>query len=193
MAENEAPTITALGPTGPVRYPQTAPATYPASAPTTVQGTYLPVGSATNPAAFEPQEELTTATRNQPSGTDPRYESPPGPQTPERSESPRADLMNRLRTPAVAAVTGGVLLLGVGFGAGFVVGRDHADTGTNTSVQGGPGGMPGGGAGFGNGQGQQGFGGPQGTTGQGTTGQVQPGVDGQTQPGAGTTSTTGLA
>ena len=154
MAENEAPTITAPVPVGPASYP------------TTVQGTYLPAGSATNPVppAFVPQEEL-----------------PPG-ELPPASRNQRPDLMNRLRAPAVAAVTGGVLLLGVGFGAGFVVGRDHAGTGTDTSVRGGPGGMPGGGTGFGNGQGQGGFGGPQGTGGQLQQGQTQPGTGGQTLP-----------
>jgi hypothetical protein len=64
-----------------------------------------------------------------------------------------------LRSPVVVA--GGVLLLAIGFAAGYVVGHDRgsAAAGTSSSTQVGPGRLSGGG--FGQGQGQPGFGGGQ--------------------------------
>ena len=124
-----------------------------------------------------------------------------GPVATEPGRKPRrTDFMSWLRTPVVAVIAGGVLLLGVGFGTGFVVGRDHAGTAATAGVQGGPGGMPGGGTGFGGGPGGQaqdgqtqggvgpnGFGGP--------SGQTQPGLGGQsgTDGSIGTDGSTGTA
>jgi hypothetical protein len=45
--------------------------------------------------------------------------------------------MARLRSPLVAVLAGGVLLLGVGFGSGFAVGRHHPPGGTGPAAVGG--------------------------------------------------------
>jgi hypothetical protein len=119
------------------------------------------------------------------------YQVPPG--SSRSSRWSRTELMSRMRTPAAAAVAGGVLLLGIGFGTGYVIGHDRGATGSAASSnqnapggqggQGGQGGTFGGGPGFGSqpggsgsgaqgqqGQGQGGFGWRSGGTGQGSGG-----------------------
>jgi hypothetical protein len=190
MAENEAPTMIAPGSAGTAALPQAAPATYPASAPTVAQATYpaaTPVefpAAAVPPPASVPGMPATGVPANAVrSGPEPQEELFGG----GRNDPPRQEFLNRLRTPLVAAVAGGVLMLGVGFGAGFIVGRDNPSSAATTGVVQDATGIPGGATGFGNGQGRQGFGGPMGQS--GTGGQAQPGTDGTT----GTTDSTGLA
>jgi hypothetical protein len=102
-------------------------------------------------------------------------------------QSTGSNFMTWLRTPLVTLVACGVTMFGVGFGAGFVIGRDNAGAavvnGAITGTQAGPGQIPGSetGAGSGPGQGQRGQG-PQGLG--GPMGQ---------QDADGTTDTTGLS
>lgn len=200
MAENEASTMAAPLPTSTAAFPQTAPATYPASAPTIATS---PWATAAAPVAAPAPTPGPTSAEAVPEPGVPVEVAPTGVGAPgeilrsSRNDPPRNDVLSRMRTPAVAAAAGGVLVLAVGFGAGFVVGRDHAGAGSTAGVQGGTGANPGGGTGFGGrGQGQQGFGGPtgqQGTNGQsqqGTDG-IQPGADGQGLDQSGTDGTTG--
>ncbi len=92
--------------------------------------------------------------------------------------------IERLRTPVISAILGGVVLLGAGFGTGFVVGKDHG----SSSAQVGPAGQnPSGQGGFGQG-GFGSFGPPGGGAGLGQQGtQSQPGTvpqqGTQSQPG----------
>jgi len=203
----------------PETYPASAPtavqATYPAAGPAPVPPVYPPSGGSAPTAthwamdvtqALPPDRPATAGTGPFPVAvagveTGPQAVPAAAPAAQEtlsgpRNDPPRNDFIGRLRTPAMAAAAGGVLVLAVGFGAGFVVGRDHAGTGSTTGVQPGAGGFPGGGTGFGGGggqgQGRQGFGGPMGQ--QGTNGQSQPGTDGSTgaDGSTGTTDTTGL-
>jgi hypothetical protein len=107
----------------------------------------------------------------------------------------RPSFTDRLRTPIAGAVLGGVVILGAGFAAGFVVGQDHASS-SSTSVpdgqfgrfgpgtQGGPGGQ------FGQG-GQTGQVGPGGQTDGGTGGSGVPGTAQQGTTQQGTTAQQG--
>jgi hypothetical protein len=174
VATPAAPPVNA--PAAPVIVPAATPVDFPAAAPPPAPVPGMPAtGVPANavPSGPAPQEELFGGGRNDP---------------------PRQVFLNRLRTPLVAAVAGGVLMLGAGFGAGFVVGRDNPSSAATTGVQDATG-IPGGGTGFGNGRGRQGFGGPMGQP--GADEQVQPGTGGQAQPGTdgttGTTDSTGLA
>jgi hypothetical protein len=93
------------------------------------------------------------------------------PTAPEYPPAARRTFLDRLRTPVAAALSG-VVILGAGFGAGYVVGKDHA---SSTSI--GPEQSQ-------NGQEQGGFGRP---------GFGPPGTLPQDQSQQGTTSTTTLS
>lgn len=99
------------------------------------------------PMTFEvPQEQL----------------NPAGPATPAAGGGRMDQLVNRLKTPMAAAIIGGVLLLGIGFAAGYVVGHDVGSSSTSSTTSD-----------------QSGFGGMGGTSGQmpgGSTGQSQGGT-----------------
>lgn len=92
--------------------------------------------------------------------------------TPNAPEVPRKrTVMDRIRTPVVAAIGGGILILGAGFGAAFAVGHGTGGGG-QSAVQDGPGGQgfggQGQGQGFGGGPGNQNGIGPNGTGPNGT-------------------------
>lgn len=156
---------TQVGPPG----PQTA---YPQLPPTGPSGQIQPHPyggpSTPPPMTFEvPQEQLASA-------------------PPAAGGHRGANFVEKLKTPVAATVIGGVLLLGVGFATGYVVGHDRGASSVSNST--GTGGQTGGGFG-GGGFGGGGFGGGfGGQTGQGQTGQGQTG-QGQTGTGQGGTGT----
>jgi hypothetical protein len=140
-----------------------------ASAPLPVEGTPVPVGG--TPVLVEATAVPVEGTAGSAEGRPPR------------------NLMSRLRTPAAAAVGGGLLLFGIGFGSGFVVGHSWGGSSSNTVPTVGPGGFTRGGGGFGPGRQGQGQGQPGGPG----FGQQIPGGPGGVQqaPGGGTGSTGG--
>lgn len=174
MAENEAQTMTV-----PV-------AVYPAATPPVtgqvLVGRVLADPGAVSAEPYAPQPWVSNLGETVPAPSAPR------------------GFMARLRTPMAAAIAGGVLLLGIGFGTGFVVG--HQGGGARAGTQGGPGEMNGGGPGFGQGrqggtgtQQGQGFPGQSGGTQSGGTqsdgtqsGGIQQGQTGTTTDGTGTTT-----
>jgi len=140
---------------GPVQQPLTpvVPAGAPASPPSGQQSgqqsvQQYPYGASNPPPmTFEvPQEQLNAG----------------GPGAPVAGGGRRGRFVERMKTPVAAAVIGGVLLLGVGFAAGYVVGHDVGSSSVSSTTDGQ--------TGFG---GTGGFGGqmPGGSTGQGQLGQ----------------------
>jgi hypothetical protein len=161
----------------PTSMPWAVPATAPRTSATSSAAGALPltgVPAHAFPPASPAQEELFSSRRNQQSSS---------------------DLMNRLRTPMAALVACGAVMFAVGFGSGFVVGKDRAGSVAVTDQPGGaavPGTVPGGGTGTGTGQGRRGFGGPMGQQGtdQGTNQGTNQGTGTTTGQ---TTDSTGLA
>lgn len=152
MADNQTQTIPPAQPTTPM---WTAPQMYPAQP--TSQAYHQPSGEIQPvPVTFAvPQEQL-------------------GPVTPVKSGGRTGGFVEKLRTPVAAAVIGGVLLLGVGFATGYVVGHDRGASSSSSTTDGQTG-FPGGQGGFGGqmpGQSQNG----QSQNGQGQTGQGQSGI-----------------
>jgi hypothetical protein len=163
----------------PASMPWAVPATGPRTSASSAAGALPVTGVPAHafPPASPAQEELFSSRRNQQSSS---------------------TLMNRLRTPMAALVASGAVMFAVGFGSGFVVGKDRAGSVAVTDQPGGaaiPGAVPGGGTGTGTGQGRRGFGGPMGQQGtdQGTGQGPNQGTDQGTGVTGQTTDSTGLA
>ncbi|MBT0767517.1 hypothetical protein KIH74_01190 [Kineosporia sp. J2-2] len=147
----------------------------------------LPAGSGVVQQPVQPHGQPGPYATNQPPLTFevPQEQLAGAPAAPAAGGNASGGFAEKLKTPMAAAIIGGVLLLGVGFATGYVVGHDQGSSSTSSSDSqtgfgGGMGGFPGG-------QGQGGTGQGQGGTGTNPFGQSQGGTGtGQGQSGTGT-------